>query len=376
MYKQGTTFYEDLQRADGLDLRDNRGLKLNLNFILVSLVIGILRNRDGNMSSLYRHMRNTHSKICDALGIEIEPIISRSHLPRILTKVNLKVFEQLIFERYSIKLTQEQQSWFAGDGKELRGSIEKGKKRGEVVVQIVEHKSRQVVGQSFYNGRKESEKPCLFELIKEKKLSSLKITADALHLYPKLTELINGKGGIFLFGLKENQKLLFEEMKFNIASNAPVAQHQTEERGHGRLEIRNYAAYEVNGAYIDKRWKESSFQTVIRVERICKKLNTNDLSTEISYYITNGKPKKYLEYFEAVREHWSVEVNNHYRDVTLKEDNLRTKIKPVSKVMANCRTLVLELLKSIKPKNMVALLESFQDEFELLVVALKNLKFL
>ena len=285
MVTQVTTFYEALQTAEGLDLRDKRGLKLNLSFILVSLVIGILRNRDGNMSSLYRHMSNTHCKTCNVLKVKNEPIISRSHLPRILAKVNLEVFGRLIFEKYSIKLTKEQQSWFSGDGKELRGSIEKGKKRGEVIVQVVEHKSRQVVGQSFYNGTKESEKPCLLALIKEKKLSSLKITADALHLYPKLTELINGEGGIFLFGLKENQKLLLEEMKFNVACNIPVAEHRTEERGHGRLEIRNYAAYEVKGAYIDPRWKASGFQRVIRVERTRKKLNTNSLSTELDFTI-------------------------------------------------------------------------------------------
>ena len=30
-------------------------------------------------------------------------------------------------------------------------------------------------------------------------------------------------------------------------------------------------------------------------------------------------------YYEAIRNHWSVEVTNHIRDVTLKEDKLRTK---------------------------------------------------
>ena len=69
-------------------------------------------------------------------------------------------------------------------------------------------------------------------------------------------------------------------------------------------------------------------------------------------------------------------MTNHYRDVTLKEDKLRTKVKPVSRLMAGCRTLVLEMLNLLNPKNRVALLESFQDDFDELTLNLKALNFL
>jgi len=32
-----------------------------------------------------------------------------------------------------------------------------------------------------------------------------------------------------------------------------------------------------------------------------------------------------VEYFDAIKNHWSVEVNNHIRDDSLSEDQLRTK---------------------------------------------------
>ena len=35
--------------------------------------------------------------------------------------------------------------------------------------------------------------------------------------------------------------------------------------------------------------------------------------------------------FQAIRGHWGVEVNNHIRDVTLKEDKLITKFKFVTR---------------------------------------------
>jgi hypothetical protein len=48
-------------------------------------------------------------------------------------------------------------------------------------------------------------------------------------------------------------------------------------------------------------------------------------SIETAFYISNGKYNEKEDYFGAIRNHWAVEVNNHIRDVTLSEDNLRTK---------------------------------------------------
>ncbi len=45
------------------------------------------------------------------------------------------------FNFYGIKLSDTEKQWFSGDGKELRGWIETGDKRGEAVVQIVAHET-------------------------------------------------------------------------------------------------------------------------------------------------------------------------------------------------------------------------------------------
>ena len=71
-----TTFYKDLQKAEGLDLRDNRGKRHNLAFILLGVIIGLLRKRDGDLSSIHRSMVNTHKKLCTHLNVEIERAVS------------------------------------------------------------------------------------------------------------------------------------------------------------------------------------------------------------------------------------------------------------------------------------------------------------
>ena len=111
--EQETTFYEELQKCKDLDLRDNRGKRLNLALILIGLVLGLLRKRDGTLSSIHRSMVNNHNKTCAALYIEEEAVVSRLHLPILLSKVNRVVFEALLLSRYGIRLSDDQKKWFA-----------------------------------------------------------------------------------------------------------------------------------------------------------------------------------------------------------------------------------------------------------------------
>lgn len=323
--KQETTFYGELQANNELDLRDNRGKRHDMALVLLGVLIGLLRKRDGSLSSIHRSMANTHDQLCLSLNIVNKRVVSRAQLPRLLLKVNRVVFERLLFKHYKIELSADQRKWFAGDGKELRGSIEKEDKRGEVCVQLVSHEDRAVIGQAYYNGNKESEKPCLQQLITTAQVESQQITADALHLHPQMTGLINQAGGVFVIGLKDNQKELLEDMIDHCTAFAPKITSKTIDKGHGRLEVRQYDCFDVAGEYFESRWNDSQFSSLIRVHRIRQTLKTNHISKQTAYYISNGNSQNALQYFDAVRNHWTVEVNNHYRDVSLQEDRFQTK---------------------------------------------------
>jgi hypothetical protein len=95
MYKQEATFYEQLQNCPDLDSRDNRGLRHNLAYVLLGVCLGLLRKRDGNLSSIHRSMLNKNNELCIFLGIHTQLVISRSYLPTLLGRVNLRVFEDL-----------------------------------------------------------------------------------------------------------------------------------------------------------------------------------------------------------------------------------------------------------------------------------------
>ena len=325
---QRKSFYETLQSTPDLDLRDKRGKRHDLSMVLVGFSLALLSNRDGNLSSIHRHMRRRYAELCQFLGEVPKKVVSRSQLPLILSRVNRGVLEGLIFDFCGASLCEGQKKWFSVDGKELRGSIQKGDKRGEAIVELVFHDNGQIKGQAFYSGKKESEQPAVRDLLKGYGVLDQKISADALHFNPATLNLIHKSGGTYLIGLKDNQAEMLGEMQ-GVSRRISIGYQQvTTEKGHGRIEKRSYRGIDVRGEYFDPRWGKSGLATLIKIERSRTDTKTLQVSEETAWYMSNQIPenqKQAEELFTAVRKHWSVETTNHVRDVSLKEDRLRTK---------------------------------------------------
>lgn len=328
MLAQKTTFYERLQSCPELDMRDTRGKRHDLSVVLIGVCLGLLSNRDGNLSSLHRHMVNTYPKLRAHLGLSQPKAVSRSQLPLILRDVNLPVFEQLAFECYGIMLSEGERHWFSVDGKELRGSILKGDKRGEAVVEAVGQREGRAIGQVFYNGTKESEIPAVRDLLLKSGISNQNISMDALHLNPETLRAVEKARGGYLVGLKDNQPELLAEMNWLKKQSKPTFQAEQSEKGHGRVEKRACQSFDVRGAHFDKRWMGCGLQTLVWVQRSRWMCKTAEHSEETALFLSNIRPDNEAQakdLFDAARGHWAVETTHHIRDVSLKEDALRTK---------------------------------------------------
>lgn len=326
---QNKSFFEQIQNTEGLDLRDNRGLIHDMALVVIGVVLALLSNRDGKLSSVQRHMKNNHAKLTNSLNIKSEKSVSRSQLPIILSKIDLSIFQQLLFVNYGVILSDLERVWFSVDGKELRGSIQKGNKRGEAIIQAVSHQGRTVVAQSYYDGIKESEIPTTRKLLEDNGLDKQKITLDALHSNPDTLQQINQAKGIYLVGLKENQRELLEECQDThrfCKPNFSFTQIPALKDKHGRDETRTYEVYDIAKQEKHQRWSACKIETLIVVKRDFTKINTKVKSSETSFYISN-QSDNYLELSLAVRGHWNVETNNYIRDVVFSEDKLKTKKK-------------------------------------------------
>jgi hypothetical protein len=377
--EQRNSFFLSLQNTPSLDLRDNRGKTHNMSLVLTSFILSFLRGKDGNLSRIHRAMTKTQSVFCTLLKFDYQPVISRSHLPIFLGYIDVEILESLVFTHFGVQLDLKSTGWFALDGKELRGSILAGHTRGEAVVQVVSHETLATHSQDYYNGSKESERPCVATLLENKDLAAQKLTMDSLHFTPTILDLIAEEGGIFLVGLKGNQSEILTDMELLCKLSKPDYEQYSENKGHGREETRHYKTINLAGEYFDKRWEKAKFQTLIHVKRTRLENKRGKFSSEISYYMSNYKPQtkeQAEELFKAIRGHWAVETNNNIRDVTLKEDSLTTIIKPVSIVTSIIRTLVINMLQIIKPKNMIAQLENFGEDLDELETFIKQVGFL
>lgn len=357
-------------------MRGKQGKKHDIGVVLIGVILAILSHRDGNLSSVQRHMENHYDLLLQELQLDDYgcEVVSRSHLPIVLSKVSFKVFDRLIFANFGVKLSKKQRKWFAVDGKEMRGSIKKGEKRGEAVVQAVEHETGSIQSQNYYAGNKDSEIESGRKLLKENDLLEEKISFDALHCNPKTLEMI-GEKGKYVVGLKDNQKELKRVVNQAIGKLEPIYRFEKSEKQSGRLETRKYEVYEIGEIEKAARWEKSRIKTAIRVSRERIELKTGKESVEISLYLSNESEKS-EEICQAIRKHWQAEVTNNLRDTTLAEDKLCVKEQGVNKVMAGIRTLVLGLLKLTGCQNKKAQLDNFADNFGLLIGWLKSIHFL
>lgn len=365
---QDKAFFDLLTQHADLDQRDNRGKKHAMPLVLMGVVMALLSDRDGSLSAIHRHLKNHFHALCLHLTIQATNAISRAQLPRLLAQVNQPVLAELVQQHYGLTLSEEFTDWLSGDGKELRGSIAKGHKRGEVCVSIIAQADQAVVAQMHYNGAKESERPAIANLLKNKLLIDKKIVLDALHLTPSLLTAIHHHQGRYLIGLKSNQPVLRRLCFLQTMLAKPTFERvDAPERGHGRQDERQYECYSLGGLQLAPRWAKSGLTTLMVVTRVRRTLAGVETSRTVSYFVSNEVVSSQAEaalLWEAIRGHWQIETMHYRRDVVLAEDAYRSKFMVIQRVISGLRTLTLSLLHSLKPRNMTAQLQDFADNVQ------------
>jgi hypothetical protein len=313
--------------------------------------------------------------LCQATASTQPTAISRAQLPLVLAKVDTVLFANLLFEWFGLDLPALEGVWLAVDGKDLRGSIGSGQTRGEACVSVVVQTTEAVIAQAYYSGRKESEKLVVRQLLADKGLASQQLSLDALHLSPLTINAIHASSGRYLVGVKANQAVLYGHCICRCLVDTPTYETRSDwDRGHGRLEQRHYQCFSLAKALFAPRWRAAGFQTLIWVKRSRQALAGGAITEEISYYLSNAPvliPTDGAELCGAIRGHWRVETMHYRRDVVLSEDALRSGKSEVSRLVSSLRTLTMNLLHRLRPKNMAAQLDDFADNVPLLLQFMK-----
>ena len=360
-----------------LDPRDNRGKRHRLPFVLAAVSLAILAGRS-SASGIQRYIQNRIDWLRDITQRPQARPISRAQLPRILAVVDWQELNTVTEGHFGVRLEKnEHDEWTAIDGKTLRGTDH----HEERTLLAVTHTTRTIQAQRPMTGPKDSEITAARDLLRETGLEEGQVTLDALHFNPKTTRQIHLAGGVYVIQVKDNQPELKDQLIQWAARAQPLGQISTSEKAHGRLETRQGTFVALAGLSVDPRWAESGFQTLAVMERQTVEVASQKRSAETSYYVSNlpvapEQQPAQADLFNAIRGHWSVEADNYIRDVTFREDDVKTKNGNQGHILASVRTLAMGLLRQANIQNFQAALDDFADNAKLFRNFLKQLNFL
>jgi len=193
----------------------------------------------------------------------------------------------------------ENDEWVAIDSKTLRGTTNADDKQGERTLLAVTHTKRDILAQRPMSGPKTSEITAARELLRETRLEKGKVTLDALHMNPTTTAQINLAGGIYIIQVKDNQEELRKQCERLAAEDDPLEVITAMEKGHGRHETRQGAFFDMEKNEFAERWSDSGLRTLIVMERQTIKIARRQVSSEVSYYVSNQEVSRSSPTFRA-----------------------------------------------------------------------------
>jgi predicted transposase YbfD/YdcC len=156
-------------------------------------------------------------------------------------------------------------------------------------------------------------------LLSELDLSAVAVTFDALlTVRANLDWLVLVKGAHYVAVVKKNQPLLYAKVKALPWRRVPTGS-TTRDSGHGRVETRSLKAVHVDRLRVDF----PHIRQAVKVTRRRQDTRSGKISRETVYVVTSLSSTQATaeDLARLLRDHWSVEVQHHIRDVSFSEDH-------------------------------------------------------
>jgi len=202
-------------------------------------------------------------------------------------------------------------------------------------------------------GAKTNEIPLLPKLLDTIDIAGTVITADALHCQRGTAEYIVGRGGHYIFTVKDNQPTLRRQLKDLPWKQIPVLETSIE-HSHGRTAKRVLKATEIAQGIAFPHAVQVLQLTRTITERKTGKRHTETVYAVTSLSATDAQPGQIADW---LRGHWHIENRLHWvRDVTYAEDHSQIRTAAGPQVMATLRNTVLGLLRLAAHDNIAAAL--------------------
>jgi len=348
------------------DPRRGEGLHPLINIVAISLCAVICGCDDFSaIAEFAKGRRKWLGKFLDlSMGTP-----SHDTFNNVLARIKPDAFEACLLEWVLTLHEVTEGQIIAIDGKTLRGSYGRGDNKATIhMVSAWASRNHISLGQVTVD-EKSNEITAIPKLLEIIEISGALVTIDAMGCQTEIAAAIVAEEADYCLAVKDNQPKLLEAMqKFfedhleDDFARHPVRRYATQERGHGRVEEREYFLAPVPEDFAPRnRWKNLRALGIAinNVEREGKHV------TEVRYYILS----KYVSgarFAEAVRSHWSIENRLHWQlDVSYGEDDCRLWRDHAPANFSLLRRTSLSLLKNepqkklgIKNKRLAAAFDS------------------
>lgn len=234
------------------------------------------------------------------------------------------------------------------DGKTARGAVESGQEKSSIhIVSAWTSQNNLFLGQVKTN-EKSNEITAIPELLELLFLRGSIVTIDAMGTQKHIAKtIVKQKEADYVLALKKNHETLYKDVEdyfqYVKEENFKEIEHQfvrTVEKGHGRIETREY--YLISDiSWLEARKDWEGLKAIGMV--ISRRIEKEKESVETRYYLSSIIDGN--KFSEAVREHWGIESMHWLLDVTFKEDKSRIRKENEPENAALLRKMALNILK-------------------------------
>lgn len=324
------------------DIRNPDMITYKLSDLLMMAFLTILSNGVNSFWGIADHVRICHEKY-EQYGL-LKDGHYPSHdtfrrvfsliTPQSLYEQTVQVFYDYLRSLEDLVCEKKAYRQMSMDGKEVTGSgrsmNSKNPKRNTNVLNVYDSSLKTCIHSESIPD-KTNEIPTAQEFLKSMNLKNVVLTADALHCQRETADLIARKKGIYVFPVKDNQRLLKEEIIARLEKYADKTE----------IIIRDKRTFEI--LQLPKGYACDGFTGM--------KLFVKMISTAHSkknpitmYFISNGKDP--LVVCRAIENRWEIENGLHKeKDTFLNEDRFRSAEKNTINCLAVMNNFALQIVR-------------------------------
>ncbi len=275
-------------------------------------------------------------------------IPSHDTFNRVISSVCPKQFEEC-FGNWVSSLIVATGDVISIDGKTICGAKVNGKSPIHMV-SAWSSANNLVLGQVKVN-EKSNEITAIPELIENLAIEGAVITIDAMGCQKKIAKIIVDKKADYVFGLKENQSDLLEEVIDEFRFSPTEQTSEQLDFGHGRIETRVCSVIQnFDLVSTHKEWKGMS--SIVRIESTREFKGKDKIEKSVRYYISslNATAERFQK---IIRSHWAIENKLHWSlDVSFGEDLNRKRASNAAQNFSLINKIALNLAKRESSKKL------------------------